>query len=336
MTSKKYLPYKIYWLVGLVIAVIATGLLFKIIVERSVAEPLVSKNAAVEQSQSGDNIEGDVIVSDGVRLHYWYYNRGSSTVTIFLHGGPGGSTADFRGSGQALAYANQFGSLLTFDQRGGGQSDRSANLASTITIARFAQDINDLRSALIPNKKVILFGRSWGGVLAVLYANTHPVDVSGYILVSPGTFEGDSATLEAERRLVTTAYGSDYVARFCQQEEETVRNLALEHSTAAELLAEKGTAGENDVDVGTAFNTNEQLFTKDLYASLVDLATVPTLVVYGQLDTQVPPAAVEAMKKYLPSASFIELSGCHGVVYAKQTEFFAAVKTFLSTTTSGL
>ena len=86
--------------------------------------PQTSDGLVIVDSLPGDDVEveGDIMTSDGVRLHYWFYNRGTETVTIFLHGGPGRETYDFRDTYMPDGYADRFGSLLVFDQRGGGRS----------------------------------------------------------------------------------------------------------------------------------------------------------------------------------------------------------------------
>ena len=273
----------------------------------------------------GDS-EGDFYTSDGTRIHYWYYNRGTPIVTIFLHGGPGGSTSDFRNTGQATAYANAFGSLLAFDQRGGGQSEKSADLASTITYPRFIQDINELRSALIPGHEVIIFGRSFGGPLAARYADSHPEGVRGYILAAPGPFAATKEIIGEQRVALVSSISPEEMNRVAASEKSIVLRLAeergtLEHETNLILPGEDG-----DLDVGNAFSMYGGYFTEDEYHRLSAFANVPTLIEYGSYDTQVPPLSVEAMKPYLPNATFLELAGGHGAAYTHEEEFFAGVQ----------
>ncbi len=273
----------------------------------------------------GDS-EGDFYTSDGVRIHYWYYNRGTSIVTIFLHGGPGGSTSDLRNTGQATAYADTFGSLLAFDQRGGGQSEKNADLAPTITYPRFIQDINELRSALIPGHEVVIFGRSFGGPLAARYADSHPEGVRGYILAAPGPFVANKEILDEQRAALLSTISADEMTRIAARDREIVLRLAkergtLEHETSLILPGE-----DSDLDVGSAFSTYGGYFTEDEYHRLSALTDVPTLIEYGAYDTQVPPLSIEAMKPYLPQATFLELAGGHGAAYTHEEEFFAGVQ----------
>lgn len=52
------------------------------------------------------------------------------------------------------------------------------------------QGVADLHALLIPAKEpgpYVLVGRSWGGLIARLFASTHPDEVSGLVLVDPAS-----------------------------------------------------------------------------------------------------------------------------------------------------
>ena len=274
----------------------------------------------------GDS-EGDFYTSDNARIHYWYYNRGSQIVTVFLHGGPGGSTSDLRVIGQAKSYADTFGSLLVFDQRGGGQSEKSADLAESLTYPRMIEDINELRAYVIPGQDIVIFGRSFGGPLAARYANSNPAGVLGYILVSPGPFAANGDILESQRLALTLSVGEDEINRIVLEDRAVILQLAAVRGVR-DPESIPIPAGEDDgLDFGMAFAKYGGYFTQDEYPALAALNNVPTLIVYGSYDTQVPPLSVEAMKPYLPNATFLELPGGHGAAYAHEKEFFTAIQT---------
>jgi pimeloyl-ACP methyl ester carboxylesterase len=282
-----------------------------------------------QSSEAPGDIEGDFYTSDNVRIHYWYYNRGTSFVTIFLHGGPGSSSSDVRKTGQAERYADHFGSLLVFDQRGGGASERGTTvLNGKMSLDRFVQDINELRSAVIPDRDVIIFGRSFGGLLAARYANSNPKNVRGYILAAPGQFSSDNNLLQNQRDALVAGVGEEKMREVAAADRSAILQLHEKMGDVVESLDEEQDTHEDDIDVGSALVASGDYYSHEEFSLLPILNTIPTLVAFGSYDTQVPPLAIEAMKPYMPNASFVELPGGHGAAYTHEVEFFKAVQAF--------
>jgi pimeloyl-ACP methyl ester carboxylesterase len=116
----------------------------------------------------------------GVKVH--------QTPVVYLHGGPGMYTEDRRiEMGQAFRAAG-FNTIF-YDQIGGGQSARIP--AVNYTLARMIADLEALRVSL-GTEKMVLWGNSWGAQLAVLYAQSYPNRLAGFVLTSPGNFPGES------------------------------------------------------------------------------------------------------------------------------------------------
>lgn len=289
--------------------------------------PVQSLNTA-EVSRIGEiggMVEGDLFADDGVRIHYWFYNRGTETTTIFLHGGPGHGTGDFREI-QANDYADTFGSLLVFDQRGGGFSETNPIIADSLTIDRFIKDINELRDFLIPGKPVIIFGRSFGGVLATFYGASHPENVKAFVLVAPGPFDFPDSPQQRQALLddvgqekLTWASKNDSILikkRVPAPTEDMPQETGPESEEEAALMAPI-------LDVGSTFQNNEPLFyTTTHYDLLPEIGDIPMLVVFGKYDQIVPPASIEAMKPFVRNGTFETLEGNHLAAYAYQKEFF--------------
>ncbi|MEP6925053.1 MAG: prolyl aminopeptidase [Pyrinomonadaceae bacterium] len=112
-------------------------------------------------------------------LHTIYYERCGNPdglPIVFLHGGPGGGiTESYRRFFDPAAY-----NIVLFDQRGSGKSTPHAELEGNTTWDIVA-DIERLREKF-GIEKWIVFGGSWGSTLALTYAETHPMRVSGLIL----------------------------------------------------------------------------------------------------------------------------------------------------------
>jgi proline iminopeptidase len=117
-----------------------------------------------------------VDVGEGHSLHCKRLGTAGGIPVVILHGGPGGGlTSDEPRMFDPARY-----DILTFDQRGCGQSKPFAGLDNNTTLDLVA-DIEKLRIAL-GHKQWLVFGGSWGSTLALAYAEAHPQSVSGLIL----------------------------------------------------------------------------------------------------------------------------------------------------------
>jgi pimeloyl-ACP methyl ester carboxylesterase len=261
-------------------------------------------------------IEGDVRATDDVRVHYWFYDRGTAVVTIFFHGGVCGSSEQFRLMG-ADAYAEKFGSILMFDERGCGKSQLQVP-KETINPARLALDVDELRAKIIPGSPVVIFGRSYGGVLATLYATSHPQNVVGALLVVPGYF--DFSTNTKGMTEIDTATNE----RILQEELDFLK----EHYYAklSEVPENQNGAEESSGGMTEAYFSNLTVTTENHEPWLDALSDIPTLVISGEFDTRVPPLAIEHMKPHLPNATFVEIPNSgHYNEYTHADEFTRAV-----------
>lgn len=123
-----------------------------------------------------------IIPGAEVKLHTLFYpNPGAETV-LLLHGGPG--TPDPMPLVAGLLADNY--QVLYFDQRGCGKSVCTSQ--SEINIETLVADISAVLE-YFDLKKVHIFGHSWGGLLAQLFADQHPKKVKSLFLCSaaPGT-----------------------------------------------------------------------------------------------------------------------------------------------------
>jgi proline iminopeptidase len=102
---------------------------------------------------------------------------------IFLNGGPGGAITN--GIISSLKPLSKDGyDLYLYDQVGGGLSNRLEDVRE-YTAERHKRDLEEIIKT-IGAKKVILFGQSWGAVLATLFIADNAEKVAKLILTSPG------------------------------------------------------------------------------------------------------------------------------------------------------
>lgn len=95
---------------------------------------------------------------------------------LFVHGGPG---AGCNNRSRCFFDPERY-RIILFDQRGAGRSTPHAELSSNNSQA-LVEDIERIRTFLEIDRWC-LFGGSWGATLSLLYAQAHPVRVSGLIL----------------------------------------------------------------------------------------------------------------------------------------------------------
>jgi pimeloyl-ACP methyl ester carboxylesterase len=118
-------------------------------------------------------------------LDQWVMLRGESLSNpplVLLHGGPGLSeTALFR---RFNAELEKSFTVVYWDQRGAGRSFHPEMPSSSLTVARFITDLDELVDAVrrrLGKEKVAILGHSWGTALGVLYAARFAEKVEAYV-----------------------------------------------------------------------------------------------------------------------------------------------------------
>lgn len=113
--------------------------------------------------------------SDGLKLHFEVSGKGIPCV--YLHGGPGYWSKSFQYfAGPSLEENLQ---MVYLDQRGCGQSEHSS--IKEYSLNRLIDDIEELR-IFLGIEEWLVMGHSFGGILAVKYAQRFPERTKGLIL----------------------------------------------------------------------------------------------------------------------------------------------------------
>jgi len=270
--------------------------------------------------ESGAAREGMVAVR-GVELFVRRVGQGPPTVV--LHGGPGAHHDYLLPGFDALADGRE---LIYYDQRGGGRSPVARDVAVGWT--EQVADLDALRTVW-GLEQLTLAGYSWGGLLALLYALSHPGRVGRLALISPAPawrsardqFEGtfarrnlDPAFQEARRQLRESGLRERDPAAFQQRIFElSVAPYFFDPERARDLTPFRVT-GRTQQEVW------QSLGNFDLRPRLPELRGIPALVLHGEED----PIPIEAARTAagLIGAEFHALPRCGHVPYVEAFEAF--------------
>lgn len=121
----------------------------------------------------------------------WYRITGAPTgdrpAVVVLHGGPG-STHDYLLSLTALAEDGW--PVVHYDQLGGGGSTRLPERGADFwTVELFEAELDNLLHRLGVQDNYVLYGQSWGGMLAARHAARRPAGLRGLVIAnSPASY----------------------------------------------------------------------------------------------------------------------------------------------------
>lgn len=304
----------------------------------------------VAKGQLPSGRSGYVAGEGGVRLFYQVDGGGPDTVVV-LHGGPGLNLEGLRPDLRPLA---RHRTLLYFDQRGSGHSDMPDTLR--LTAALMVEDVEAVRRAFRLDR-LTLFGHSWGGGLAVLYAARYPERVQRMVLVGSipprlhpyvdqyvagqaarhdSTENARSAVLDSLVAVVPDPH------RPCRESNRIfLRGVAATPEAASRI--------KGDLCAGTATNVRSQgVVNRRVWASILPgfpqgefesyhydwrpiaaRIEAPTLVVHGAEDPMPLDASAE-WKSAFPNARLEVIQGAGHYPHAEQPDrFFPAVEGFL-------
>jgi proline iminopeptidase len=122
------------------------------------------------------------VTRDGIDLFYKVVGPMSGDYVLVLSGGPGEDIHSMEGVADELGKKYR---CIMWEQRGTGRSKLPRYDSSTINLNAYIEDIEALRTQLHA-EKFILVGNSWGMILGLAYAGTHPDAVRAVVTIGSG------------------------------------------------------------------------------------------------------------------------------------------------------
>ena len=283
---------------------------------------------------------GTLRVGNGNRVYWETCGTPAGKPAVVVHGGPGsGCTTWHRRLFDPTLYR-----VVLFDQRGCGRSHPHASQPdidlATNTTQNLVVDMERLREHLGVDRW-LLWGGSWGGTLALAYAETYPDRVSQMILwgITTGRraefdwlFRGGVAPLFPEQwerlRAALPAVDRDgdivsAYSRMLNDPDPEVRRGAARawcewESATPEWPPTTGLAERYlDPDFALAFArlvthyaSHDAFLEEGILLRNADvLATIPALLVNGRFDLQAPIGNAWELHRVWPSAELVILEG---------------------------
>jgi proline iminopeptidase len=147
----------------------------------------LSGAARADLGAAQQNFVDGRVTRDGIDLFYKIVGTTSGDYVLVLSGGPGEDIHSMQGIADELGRKYR---CIMWEQRGTGRSKLPRYDSSTINLNAYMEDIEALRKQLHAEKFIVV-GNSWGMILGLAYAGTHPGAVRAVVTVGSGpiTFE---------------------------------------------------------------------------------------------------------------------------------------------------
>lgn len=251
----------------------------------------------------------------------YYEVHGEGPAIVFAHGGGGNHLSWCQ---QVPAFSAHF-KCITFDHRTFGYSHDVANGPG---VKAFVQDLKALLDKL-GIQKATLVGQSMGGWTILGFASAYPDRVSGLVMCDThgGIDDPEIAAVVAKHQEERARAGKTTLLDAVSEgfrKREPVRTFLYREITA--LTVPK--PGENS-EVRVA------KMAEGLYAIKTDPRPVlahkiPVLLIVGEEDVLIPPAAIELMHKKMPGSRLVKVPDAgHSAYFEKPDEVNRIILEFL-------
>jgi proline iminopeptidase len=275
------------------------------------------------------------------RFDVWVKQVGTGHVPVLtLHGGPGFSHYYLECFEDFLPAADV--RFWYYDQLGCGFSEVPDDV-SLWTVERYREEVEQVRRAL-GLERFVLYGHSWGGMLAMEYALRYQDHLSG--LVVSNMTAGVATYVEYANRLraalpATVRERMDYYAGRGDYAAPEYQQLLFDHLYRKHLcrldpwpepvdraMRSINTKIYNTMQGPDEFNIVGNYRDWDRWNDLHRI-TVPTLLITGRHD-EMQPEQIERMGRLMPNSRVVICErGSHMAMYDDQQAYFSALVPFL-------
>ncbi len=266
-------------------------------------------------------------VTEGHELYVDESGNPNGIPVLFLHGGPGLGCDRY----SRRFFDPRYYRIITWDQRGCGRSTPFASLAHN-TLPDLLADMEVIRTKLSVDRWV-LFGGSWGTLLALSYGIEQPQRVLAMVL--RGAFLGRKSDIhwlfdKNGIGRVFPDYWAEFAACFPEEEQDDLLASCYRRLTGDDELARMGAAkafctwdahcatlrpSQEVLDaysnphralalasISSHFMINGMFHDGDqLLARLNQLADIPAIVVHGRYDMICPLENATTLQKHWPN-----------------------------------
>ena len=323
----------------------------------TVATPASGPAAYFDQSGRDDVLSGGVrlieIATPKGAFHVWTKRIGNNPrlKVLILHGGPGFTHEAYEAFDSYFPAAGI--EYYYYDQLGSAFSDQPHD-AALWNLDRFVDELEQVRTALkLDRDNFVLYGHSWGGLLAMEYALRHQDHLKGLVIsnmmssipaynryakdvlmpqLDPAVLQ-ELLAIEARKDYGNPRYESLLMSNFYTQHilrmppeqwpDPVLR--ALNHLNREVYLPMQGPS---------EMGASGLLEKWDRSARLEDIH-VPTLVIGARYDTM-DPAHMEWMSKQIPGARYLYCAnGSHFALYDDQKTYVDGLIGFLKDLEAG-
>lgn len=289
------------------------------------------------------------LFANGQNLYVKTYGNKKDKTIIFIHGGPSGNATLFE-STTAQKLANLGFYVIAYDRRGEG---RSPDPDAKFTYTEAFRDLNDVYKKY-NLKNAILLSHSFGGLVATLYTEKYPQNVSALVLA--GALFSQQETYDHILNTVSktaTDKGDSVQMNEIYKIENLNKNSAEYRKSCFELAAENNffkmpnptEASKKlytDYETSAFFKTNirnknapllfyqnEKQNNIDTRSSLKKIKAkgVPIYAIYGKDDGIFSNSQISSIKSLVGENHFALLKNCsHYLFVDQQNEFLTHIK----------
>lgn len=284
------------------------------------------------------------------KFRVWVKRTGNNPrlKVLLLHGGPGATHEYLEACDSFLPAAGI--EYYYYDQLGSGFSDQPAE-PSLWELDRFVEEVEQVRQALgLGPDNFVLYGQSWGGILAIEYALKYQRHLRGLVIsnmmssvpaynayaeqvLMPAMDQAKLAEIKALEaagetedprymELLIEQHYVHHVLRMPHEDWPDPVNRGFAHINPAIYVSMQG---PSELGISADASLARWDRTEDLAA-----ITVPTLVIGAQHDTM-DPAFMATMAGRLPAGSYLLCpAGSHLAMYDDQRTYFSGLIAFLT------